>query len=111
LLFVWEPKSKRCQGYRVSPLLLGATTSSQCFSLGVGDLMLTCFGPLSRNRTVGVRLYPRVTHHKYMDILLPFNVYIRLGKGEGMQSIMSDRSEVAEGERSVSFVFVDVSGL
>ena len=22
---------------------------------GVGDLMLTCFGPLSRNRTVGVR--------------------------------------------------------
>lgn len=46
-----------------------------------------------------------------MDILLPFNVYIRLGKGEGMQSIMSDRSEVAEGERLVSFVFVDVSGL
>ncbi len=29
---------------------------------------------------------------------LPLSKYVRLGKGESMNSIMSDRSEVAEGE-------------
>ena len=53
--------------------------------------MLTCFGPLSRNRTVGVRFASLLLH-----VLLEFNC-IRLGKGETMKSIMSDRSEVAEG--------------
>jgi len=59
---------------------------------GVGDLMLTCFGPLSRNRTVGVRFASLLSH-----VLLELNCD-RLGKGESMKSIMSDRSEVAEGK-------------
>jgi glycerol-3-phosphate dehydrogenase (NAD+) len=42
---------------------------------GVGDLMLTCFGKASRNRSVGVRL----------------------GKGEPLSAILSSMSEVAEG--------------
>ena len=42
---------------------------------GVGDLMLTCFGKASRNRTVGVRL----------------------GKGESVAAILSSMTEVAEG--------------
>mmetsp|Transcript_5022 Transcript_5022/g.10144 ORF Transcript_5022/g.10144 Transcript_5022/m.10144 type:complete len:308 (+) Transcript_5022:483-1406(+) len=42
---------------------------------GVGDTFLTCFGPLSRNRTVGVRL----------------------GNGESLENILSSSREVAEG--------------
>jgi len=42
---------------------------------GIGDLMLTCFGPASRNRSVGVRL----------------------GKGEKLQAILDSMGEVAEG--------------
>uniref|UniRef100_A0A0G4IBX7 Glycerol-3-phosphate dehydrogenase [NAD(+)] n=1 Tax=Chromera velia CCMP2878 TaxID=1169474 RepID=A0A0G4IBX7_9ALVE len=42
---------------------------------GFGDLMLTCFGSLSRNRTVGVRL----------------------GKGESLEQILKTMGEVAEG--------------
>jgi len=42
---------------------------------GIGDLMLTCFGPASRNRSVGVRL----------------------GKGEKIEDILASMSEVAEG--------------
>jgi len=43
---------------------------------GVGDLMLTCFGSLSRNRTVGKRL----------------------GSGESLQAILDSMDEVAEGK-------------
>ena len=45
-----------------------------CFTglSGVGDAMLTCYGPLSRNRAVGVRL----------------------GKGETLQEILASSSEV-----------------
>lgn len=42
---------------------------------GIGDLMLTCFGSLSRNRTVGKRL----------------------GSGESLESILASMEEVAEG--------------
>jgi glycerol-3-phosphate dehydrogenase (NAD+) len=42
---------------------------------GIGDLMLTCFGSLSRNRTVGKRL----------------------GSGESLESILATMEEVAEG--------------
>ena len=42
---------------------------------GLGDIMLTCYGSLSRNRTVGVRL----------------------GKGEKLEDILSSSSQVAEG--------------
>jgi glycerol-3-phosphate dehydrogenase (NAD(P)+) len=42
---------------------------------GVGDLMLTCFGRLSRNRAVGERL----------------------GQGERAETILSGMAQVAEG--------------
>jgi glycerol-3-phosphate dehydrogenase (NAD(P)+) len=45
---------------------------------GVGDLVLTCTGPLSRNRTVGVRL----------------------GKGEPLAAILQNMQAVAEGVRT-----------
>eukprot|EP00184_Porphyridium_aerugineum_P005633 CAMPEP_0184697968 /NCGR_PEP_ID=MMETSP0313-20130426/4741_1 /TAXON_ID=2792 /ORGANISM="Porphyridium aerugineum, Strain SAG 1380-2" /LENGTH=456 /DNA_ID=CAMNT_0027156831 /DNA_START=312 /DNA_END=1682 /DNA_ORIENTATION=- len=47
---------------------------------GVGDAFLTCFGPLSRNRTVGVRL----------------------GRGETLQDILATSREVAEGVETAS---------
>ena len=45
----------------IFPLLLHLTSSITYFSYcsdlsGIGDLMLTCYGALSRNRTVGLRL-------------------------------------------------------
>jgi glycerol-3-phosphate dehydrogenase len=42
---------------------------------GIGDLMLTCYGALSRNRTVGVRI----------------------GKGETLADIKASSVEIAEG--------------
>jgi glycerol-3-phosphate dehydrogenase (NAD(P)+) len=45
---------------------------------GVGDLILTCTGPLSRNHSVGVRL----------------------GKGERLQTILGGMQAVAEGVRT-----------
>ena len=42
---------------------------------GVGDTFGTCFGPLSRNRNLGVRL----------------------GRGERLKDILSEQDEVAEG--------------
>ncbi len=45
---------------------------------GMGDLVLTCTGPLSRNRTVGVRL----------------------GRGESLASILKEMSAVAEGVKT-----------
>jgi glycerol-3-phosphate dehydrogenase (NAD+) len=54
---------------------LGSTEPTLVGLSGIGDLMLTSFGPLSRNRTVGVRL----------------------GRGESIQSIRDSMNEVAEG--------------
>jgi len=47
---------------------------------GIGDLMLTCFGALSRNRSVGQRL----------------------GKGEQIADILASMAEVAEGVATTS---------
>ncbi len=52
---------------------------------GVGDLVLTCTGDLSRNRTVG----------------------LRLGRGETLDDIMASTRQVAEGVRNS----ISVSGL
>jgi len=49
---------------------------------GVGDLVLTCTGSLSRNRTVGYRL----------------------GQGESLQDILSDMTAVAEGVKAAEAV-------
>lgn len=49
---------------------------------GLGDLVLTCTGDLSRNRTVG----------------------LRLGRGEKLEAILEDMKQVAEGVRSTRSV-------
>ena len=49
---------------------------------GLGDLVLTCTGDLSRNRTVG----------------------LRLGRGETLEAILRDMKQVAEGVRSTRSV-------
>ena len=50
---------------------------------GMGDLLLTCTGDLSRNRTVGYRL----------------------GRGESLQEILSDMKAVAEGVKTTESVY------
>lgn len=54
---------------------MGARPDTVAGLAGVGDLMLTCFGALSRNRSVG----------------------FRLGQGESLAEIIGSMSEVAEG--------------
>lgn len=54
---------------------MGARPDTVSGLSGIGDLMLTCFGSLSRNRTVGKRL----------------------GSGESLESILATMEEVAEG--------------
>jgi len=49
---------------------------------GLGDIMLTCYGSLSRNRSVGVRL----------------------GQGEALADILSSSSQVAEGVATAGVV-------
>ncbi|MEJ5348970.1 MAG: NAD(P)H-dependent glycerol-3-phosphate dehydrogenase [Desulfosoma sp.] len=50
---------------------------------GIGDLLLTCTGDLSRNRTVG----------------------FRLGRGESLEEILADMTMVAEGIRTCTSVY------
>ena len=57
---------------------MGAQTPTFYGLAGIGDLMLTCTGELSRNRSVGTRL----------------------GRGETLESILSDMKSVAEGVRT-----------
>jgi glycerol-3-phosphate dehydrogenase len=54
---------------------LGSSEATLAGLSGLGDMVLTCFGRLSRNRSVGVRL----------------------GKGETLAAIQATMSEVAEG--------------
>ena len=51
---------------------------------GVGDIMLTCFVNLSRNRTVGVRL----------------------GRGESLEDILASSTQVAEGVATAASVVI-----
>jgi glycerol-3-phosphate dehydrogenase (NAD+) len=50
-------------------------TTPVIWHAGLGDIMLTCYGSLSRNRSVGVRL----------------------GQGEKLPDILASSSQVAEG--------------
>ncbi len=61
---------------------LGANPLTFSGLAGLGDLVLTCTGPLSRNRTVG----------------------LRLGQGESLDKILSDMTQVAEGVRTTASV-------
>jgi glycerol-3-phosphate dehydrogenase (NAD(P)+) len=54
---------------------LGAEVQTHAGLSGLGDLVLTCTGELSRNRTVG----------------------LRLGRGEKLRDIVASMLEVAEG--------------
>jgi len=56
-------------------LALGGRQSTLAGLSGVGDTFGTCFGPLSRNRSLGVRL----------------------GKGEKLKDILASSTQVAEG--------------
>jgi glycerol-3-phosphate dehydrogenase (NAD(P)+) len=61
---------------------MGADPATFSGLAGMGDLVLTCTGALSRNRTVGYRL----------------------GKGETLQEILADMRGVAEGVKTVQAV-------
>jgi glycerol-3-phosphate dehydrogenase (NAD(P)+) len=63
-------------------LALGAERATFSGLAGMGDLVLTCTGSLSRNRTVGYRL----------------------GKGESLPEILSDMTAVAEGVKTAEAV-------
>ena len=61
----------------------GATTPSHSAGVsGTGDIMLTCFVNLSRNRTVGVRL----------------------GAGETLEEVVGSMTQVAEGVATAAAV-------
>ena len=60
-------------------LSMGADAGTFAGLAGMGDLLLTCTGPLSRNRCVG----------------------IRIGRGESLEGIVSEMRSVAEGVRTV----------
>ena len=62
---------------------MGAQMSTFYGLAGIGDLVLTCTGELSRNRTVGVRL----------------------GRGEALADILADMRAVAEGVRTTPAVY------
>lgn len=61
---------------------MGAQRSTFAGLAGMGDLVLTCTGELSRNRTVGYRL----------------------GTGESLESILDEMQAVAEGVKTVEAV-------
>ncbi len=61
---------------------LGADRQTLAGLSGLGDLVLTCTGDLSRNRTVG----------------------LRLGRGERLEEIVASMKEVAEGVRNTRSV-------
>ena len=67
--------SQGCSEIRWLAEKMGAKPATVSGLSGLGDIMLTCYGSLSRNRAVGVRL----------------------GKGEALADIMSSSSQVAEG--------------
>ncbi|KAL3837825.1 hypothetical protein ACJIZ3_022416 [Penstemon smallii] len=67
--------SQGCSEIRWLATKMGAKSTTLTGLSGTGDIMLTCFVNLSRNRTVGVRL----------------------GSGEKLEDILSSMNQVAEG--------------
>ncbi len=65
--------TRGCAEMKKLALARGAKDSTLAGLSGIGDLMLTCFGPASRNRTVGVRL----------------------GKGEKLDDILASMGEAS----------------
>jgi glycerol-3-phosphate dehydrogenase (NAD+) len=67
--------TRGCSEMRRVAIMRGADPVTLAGLSGVGDTFLTCFGPLSRNRTVGVRL----------------------GRGEALDDILRTSRQIAEG--------------
>ncbi|KAI8105543.1 hypothetical protein M9434_000128 [Picochlorum sp. BPE23] len=67
--------SQGCSEIRWLAEKMGAKPATVSGLSGLGDIMLTCYGSLSRNRSVGVRL----------------------GKGDALVDILASSSQVAEG--------------
>ena len=67
--------TRGCYEMQRIALAMGGRSSTIMGLSGVGDTFGTCFGPLSRNRNLG----------------------IRLGRGEKLQDILDSATEVAEG--------------
>lgn len=74
--------TRGCSEMKKLAMAMGAQAQTLNGLSGIGDLMLTCFGPASRNRTVGVRL----------------------GQGEKLDAILASLPEVAEGIPTVGAV-------
>jgi len=71
-----------CREIRWLAKRMGARQETVAGLAGMGDIMLTCYGDLSRNRTVGVRL----------------------GRGESIHQILDSMNQVAEGVTTASVV-------
>lgn len=71
-----------CREIRWLAKKMGARSETVAGLAGMGDIMCTCYGDLSRNRTVGVRL----------------------GRGESIHQILESMSQVAEGVTTASVV-------
>lgn len=71
-----------CREIRWIARKMGARPETVAGLAGMGDIMLTCYGDLSRNRSVGVRL----------------------GKGESIHQILGSMNQVAEGVTTASVV-------
>lgn len=67
--------TRGCSELKKLAVALGARSDTVSGLSGIGDLMLTCFGGASRNKSVG----------------------LRLGKGEKLKDILESMGEVAEG--------------
>lgn len=67
--------SQGCAEIRWLATSMGARPETVAGLSGFADIMLTCYGSLSRNRTVG----------------------IRLGEGESIRGILASSTQVAEG--------------
>lgn len=74
--------SQGCSEIRWLADKMGAKPTTVSGLSGLGDIMLTCYGALSRNRSVG----------------------IRLGQGEALQDILDSSSQVAEGVSTAAAV-------
>ncbi|PSC70634.1 glycerol-3-phosphate dehydrogenase [Micractinium conductrix] len=71
-----------CAEIRWLATKMGAKAATISGLSGLGDIMLTCYGSLSRNRSVGVRL----------------------GRGEKLADILASSSQVAEGVATAAVV-------
>ena len=71
-----------CSEIRWLATKMGAEPTTVAGLAGVGDIMLTCFNDMSRNRTVG----------------------LRLGRGESLEDILGSTGQVVEGVKTAGVV-------